>query len=447
MHPVIDKRILSGDAVLQDATLAGSRTSEHWRPSGRPICDGLFQAAACLLLGIAPFLACAQGYPFARGGFAAEPDYDSVSDDVLNFVVGGSVAHDSNLFRVSGQAVSPQSDNIGTASIGLRLDKPYAQQRLQLDASVTAYRYDRFSYLDFNALDYRAAWLWHLTPRVSGSLWANRTEMPTRFEDQVGFQRNVRTTESYGLNVDGLIMGGWHAVAGLAHSSSEGENTAVQNEPTYRQDSAEAGVKYLFKSGSNGTVLWRRNEGSQDDRFQNGVLAPGSEDYAQDDFEAKGTWLVSAKSTLAGRVTYLDRRYDQEPRRDFSGTAGAISFRWRPTTTVDVRFSGARVIAPWQSLFSSYRTRDALSLVPTWRATAKTTVSIGLRRTYDDYPTAVAGLPDRKDTTDHAFLGAEWAPVRSLTIYASVLREVRSSNVPFEEFSTTVGQIGGTFAF
>jgi exopolysaccharide biosynthesis operon protein EpsL len=447
MHPVIDKRFPDAEAVLRDATLAGSRTSEHWRSSGRPFCNGLSQAAACVLLGIAPLLACAQGYPPARGGFAATTDYDSAAHDVLNFIVGGSVAHDSNLFRVSGQAVSPQSDNIATGYIGLRLDKPYAQQRLQLDATVTAYRYDRFSYLDFNALDYQAAWLWHVTPRVSGSLWANRTETPTRFEDQVGFQRNVRTTESYGFSVDGLITGGWHAVAGLAHSSSEGEDTAVQNEPTYRQDSAEAGVRYLFKSGSNGIVLWRRNEGSQDDRFQNSVVGPGSEDYVQDDIEARGTWLVSAKSTLAGRVTYLDRRYEQVPLRDFSGTAGAVSFRWRPTTTVDVRLSGARVIAPWQSLFSSYRTRNAFSLVPTWQATAKTTVSIGLRRTYDDYPTVVAGLPDRKDTTDHAILSAEWNPVRSLSIYASVLREVRSSNIALEEYNTTVSQIGATFTF
>jgi exopolysaccharide biosynthesis operon protein EpsL len=342
---------------------------------------------------------------------------------------------------------SPQSDTIGTGYFGLRLDKPYAQQRLQLDATATAYRYDRFSYLDFNALDYRAAWLWHLTPRVSGSLRASRTETPTQFQDQVGFQRNVRTTESYGFDVDGLVSGGWHVVAGLGHASSEGENTVVQNQPTYRQDSVEAGVKYLFKSGSHGTVLWRRNEGDQDDRFQNGVVVPGANDYVQDDFEARGSWLVSAKSTLAGRVTYLDRRYDEAPLRNFSGTAGAISYRWHPSSKVSVGLSATRAIEPWQSLFSAYRTRNVFSLVPSWQATVKMSVSGGVIRAYDDYPTAVAGLPDRKDTTDHAFVGAEWTPLRSLSINASVLREVRSSNVPFEEYNTTIGQIGAAFAF
>lgn len=410
-------------------------------------CCGLLVAAICLLSGEAPRLAHAQGYAPAHGGARAQADSDSIGSDTFNFVVGGSAAHDSNLFRVSGLVEGAQSDTIGTGYVGLRLDKPYAQQRFQLDATVTAYRYDRFSYLDFNAFDYRAAWLWHLTPRVSGSLRASRTETPTRFQDQVGFQRNVRTSESYGFDVDGLIGGGWHVLAGLGHASSEGENTVVQNQPAYRQDSVDAGVKYLFKSGSHGAILWRRNEGDQDDRFQNVVVAPGADDYVQEDVEARGTWLVDAKSTLAGRVTYLDRRYDQAPLRNFSGTAGAISYRWRPTSKVSVGLSATRAIEPWQSLLSAYRTRDVFSLLPTWQVTAKMNVSAGVSRTFDDYPTAVAGLPDRKDTTDHAFLGAEWAPVRSLTIYANLLREVRSSNVPFEEYNTTVGQIGATFAF
>jgi exopolysaccharide biosynthesis operon protein EpsL len=390
---------------------------------------------------------CAQGYLPAQGGYRAQTEFDSLGEDALKFVVGGAVAHDSNLFRVSGSVVSPQSDTIGAGYIGLRIDQPYAQQRVQIDATVTAYRYDRFSYLDFNALDYRAAWFWHLTPRVSGSLTADRSETPTRFEDQVGVQSNVRTTENYGFELDGLIAGGWHVLAGLGHASSKGENTIVQNEPTYRQDSAEAGVKYLFKSGSNGAVLWRRNEGDQDDRFQGGVVVPGTDEYVQDDIELQGTWLVNAKSTFAGRVTYLDRRYDQAPLRDFSGTAGAISYRWRPTSKVSMRLFATRAISPWQSLFSAYRTRNTFSVYPSWQVTAKTNVSAGLRRTYDDYPTAVAGLPDREDTTDHAVLSAEWTPIRSLSISASVFREVRSSNFSLVEYSATVGQIGAAFSF
>jgi exopolysaccharide biosynthesis operon protein EpsL len=415
--------------------------------AGRATGYGLLVAAVWVLTGEGTPPANAQGYPPAQGGPPAPVEAGSFGYDALKVIVGGSVAHDSNLFRRSGLLLSPQSETIGTGYIGLRFDKPYGQQRFQLDATATAYRYDKFSYLDFDGFDYRAAWLWHLGPRVSGSLRASRTQTPTQFQDQTGFQRNTRTSENYGFDVDGWIVGGWHVLAGLAHSSSKGENTALQNQPNYRQDNLDAGVRYLFRSGSDVAVLWRRNEGDQDDQFVNNVVVPSTDDYTQDDSEIRGTWIVSAKSTLTGRVTYLDRRYDRAPLRDFSGTAGDIGYQWRLTDKVNLRLSATRNIAPFQSLSSTYRTSNTFSLAPTWQATAKTSVSVGLRRAYDDYPTAVAGVPDREDTTDHASLSADWTPLRSLSISASVFREKRSSNLPSVEYSTTIGKIGAAFTF
>ena len=447
MGPVTNSGCFRAAESLPDAASSGRRASDRRRVSDRTARRVIVMAAHCWLLGSAPLPALAQDYPPTAYGLRTGTPGELQRDDVLGFYVGASVSHDSNLFRVSGLVQGPQSDTIGTGYVGLRVDQPYAQQRIRLDAAVTAYRYDRFSYLDFNALDYRAAWDWHLTPRISGSLSADRRETPTQFENQVGFQSNVRTTENYRFDVDGLITGGWHVIAGLGHGSSQGETTVAQSEPTYRQDVVDAGARYVFKSGTSAAMLWRRSKGTQDDRFQNGIIVPVSENYVQDDVEFRGTWLVSAKSTLSGRVTYLDRRYDQAPLRDFAGTAGAFSYRWRPTSTFDVRFSATRVIAPWQSLFSAYRTRNAFSLIPGWRPTTKTRLSIGLRRTYDDYPTAVSGLPDRKDTTDDALLSAEWSPTRSLSITASVFREVRSSNFALEGYNTTVGQIGARFDF
>jgi exopolysaccharide biosynthesis operon protein EpsL len=412
----------------------------------RTTCYGLVAAALCVLIG-GPRAAYAQGYSPTEGDYSAQADADSLAYDGLRIAVGASVEHDSNLFRVSGASASAQSETISTGYVGLRFDKPYAQQRFQLDATMTTYRYDRFSYLDFNAFDYRAAWLWHVTPRVSGSLRASRNQRPTQFQEQTGFQSNVRTLENYGFDVDGLISGGWHVVAGIGRASFRGEGAVVQNEPNYRQNNVEAGIRYLFKTGSDVSVVRRRIQGDQDDRLVNNVVVPGTEDYRQDDNELRGMWIVSAKSTLTGRVTYLDRHYDQAPQRDFSGTTGDIGYNWRPTNRLSFHLTAARYIAPWQGLGSTYRTREVLSLMPAWKATAKTTVSAGLRRTYDDYPSAVAGLPDREDTTDHAVLGVEWNPQRSLSINASVLRQVRSSSDPLVNYDTTVAKLGVAFAF
>src|SRR5919197_1766396 len=56
-------------------------------------------------------------------------------DRALMLQTGGSVAWDSNIFRLS----EPQAERIVTAYVGLRLDKSYRQQRWYLDVTETAY--------------------------------------------------------------------------------------------------------------------------------------------------------------------------------------------------------------------------------------------------------------------------------------------------------------------
>jgi len=86
-------------------------------------------------------------------------------------LIGSSITWDSNVFHLPGSA-DPQallgkptkSDRISATYAGLRVDKPYAQQRFLLDLTGTAYRYDNFSFLDFDALQYQGAWQWHFSP-------------------------------------------------------------------------------------------------------------------------------------------------------------------------------------------------------------------------------------------------------------------------------------------
>ena len=184
--------------------------------------------------------------------------------DPVTVVLGGSLTHDSNLFRLPG-FVDPQavlgkptkSDTIKVVYAGLRIDKPYGQQRFQLDVTDTLYRYDNFSFLDFGALEYRGAWLWHLTPRVSGTLSAEHKEALVPFADYRVFQRNVRTTDSRVFNLDGWIFGGWHLLLGASQSELKNER-AFLAEGNYRSAGAEAGIKYVALSGNSLAVTQRR---------------------------------------------------------------------------------------------------------------------------------------------------------------------------------------------
>ena len=234
---------------------------------------------------------------------------------------------------------------------------------------------------------------------------------------------------------------------GISQSNQTSEQSALQGQPDYNETRGEAGIRYLFQSGSLIDALWRRIDGNQDSQVINNVIVASSQDYTEDDGELRATWAVSAKSNLTGRVTYLNRRYDQIPANDFSGTAGELGFNWLPTEKLSLRLSGVRSIEPWQSLSSNYRVSNTLSLAPTWRPSAKTNLYMNLRRTWDDYPAASTVLPERKDTTDYAAVGLNWLALRHLSIGVSVQYEKRSSNDPLVEYDDTIARISASIIF
>jgi exopolysaccharide biosynthesis operon protein EpsL len=369
-------------------------------------------------------------------------------EEARRITLGVSVSHDSNFFRDPGLLRDPQSETVTTGYLGLRIDKPYAQQRFLLDATATAFRYDKFSYLNFNALDYRAAWDWRLTSRLSGMLSAARSETPTQFQNSSGQQSNVTITENYVFSLDGWLFGGWHLLLGAPQSNRTSEQSALSNQPDFRQSSGEAGVRYLFQSGSEIVALRRRIEGNQDSQLVNNVIVVSTENYQEDQSELRGTWNLSPQSVFTGRATYLDRRYDQTPQNDFHGTAGELGYTWLPTSKLNVRLAATRTIVPWQgSLSSNYRVSNSLSIAPTWQATARTSMYMSLQRTYDDYPSSSTAVPERKDTTSIATLGLNWLALRNLSVGASVQRQQRSSNDPSAEYDATVARVSASLLF
>ena len=92
--------------------------------------------------------------------------------DTVNVTAGSLLRYESNVFRSPDGATGPpdhpgKNDTASVSYVGIRLDKPLSQQRFQLNATDTVTRYNAFSFLDNNALDYKAAWLWAATQHVT----------------------------------------------------------------------------------------------------------------------------------------------------------------------------------------------------------------------------------------------------------------------------------------
>jgi exopolysaccharide biosynthesis operon protein EpsL len=368
-------------------------------------------------------------------------------DDVFNIGVGGTVTHDSNLFRAPDSAV-PISDTIHTGYVGLSINKPYAQQRFQLGATETAYRYDKSSELDFNGLSYRAAWLWHLGPRISGTLAADRSESLVRFEDTTGTRRNVRVTENRMFDFDGEIAAPWHLLFGIARAKQRSEQ-AIEAQPDFRSDSVEIGGRYLTQSGNSITFVQRHIEGD----YLNTIFDPANstnDGFRQYESEFQANWGLNAKSTVTGRLAWLERHNDNFAQRDFSGMAGRITYLWTPAAKMRTDFSARRDIFPWQEVIATYRVDNALSIEPVWELSAKITLRARLEHVQSHFRGG-AVLPangqTRRDTANHALVGVNWLPLRSLTVGSGLERQQRSSNDALASYDATIATLSASLTF
>lgn len=383
---------------------------------------------------------------------AAQPDASIGSSDStgnpISVVLGGDVSHDSNLFRQPSSA-NRTSDTVSIAYIGLRVDKQYSLQRFQLDITETMRRYDKTTQLNFDSLDYRGAWLWQVGSRLSGTLSADRRESLVPFEDVLntgGTIRNVRISENRAFTLDAWTLGDWHLLLGANQTTQKSER-AIEIQPDFKAVSHEAGVRYAARSGSSISALRRSTSGDYVNQSSNPVLGSG---YQQDESELRVHWIASGKSTLSGRLTWLERSHDGAAQRDFSGLAGEFLYSWAATGKLNMNLVAKRDIVPFQDLSGSYIVINTLSLAPTWSISAKTVAHLLASHTTSNFGgAAIAPLtgPVRKDKLNLLEVGVNWSPTNRLIFGLSLLHQVRDSNISSFEFKDTIARITGSYRF
>ncbi len=400
--------------------------------------------------GIASAFGCALVAALLAGPAVAQ--YDSTLPLKLALVLGGSVTWDANVFRLPDSAPPPtgtanKNDRINTTYVGLRIDKSFAQQRVQLDVTKTAYRYNSFTFLDFDAFDYRGAWLFHLTPRLSGALSLDHKQALVPFVDYTGFLRNISNTDRRSFALDGWLAGGWHVLLGVSESETKYTQVFLP-QTSSRLDGADAGIRYVVPSGSSITATQRWSKGTT----LNQPLDPVNfidDGFRLQESELQAAWLASGKSAVNGRVAWVERRHEHFPQRDFSRLVGNLDYTWTPTGKLRLAVAARRDVAAWWDLISSYTVSDILSFTPTWQANAKTAVRMRVDCAQRDYigPVIANPSPLRGDTVCSAGLGADWTPIRYVTLSANLQRDRRASNYAAFQFDDTIVVVSASLAF
>lgn len=369
--------------------------------------------------------------------------------DPLNFIVGVSRMHDNNLFRLS---KNERSDNITSAYAGIRLDKQYAQQRFMFDFTLTANRYQNFNVLDFNAKDYKAAWLWSLTPYLTGTISLDRRQRLNTFQD---FQsnnltnvRNLNVSETQHFEADFSPHNVWHILGGFTRNTQKNTNEDTNTfigQNSFTSNAIDAGVRYNFRSGSSVTALGHFRKGKFDDGSAS-ILFDNA--YDEREAETRLDWIVSGKSRLNARAAYVTREHDNASSLDYSGLEGNVDFIWTVTGKIKLALFASSRLSPFQTGFSTYTRATTFGVRPVYAFSSKINMNAHAdvsKRTF----LGESSLPqiDREDWSRSAGIGIEWMPMRSLSVGGNLEYSSRNSNIDVFDFTDTTAGVNANLFF
>lgn len=370
--------------------------------------------------------------------------------DSWNLVLGSTLMNDSNVFRAPSGRES--SDQITALNAGVRVNKAYSLQRFVVDASVTDYKYDKNSYLDYLGKNLSAAWQWALTPQLHGNLSANYSEALNSFVDYFSLtpalRKNLRTTEGQRFDLEWEALGRLHLVGGVNHSELK-NSQAFFEEGDSATNAVEYGVKYVLPSGSQMSLLGRNSDGEYKNRVIS-FLNKYDSGFSQRDLEFKFLWVATEKSRFNGRVAYINREHEHFAERDYKGTVGSLDYVFDLTSKIRLMAGFKRDLASYQSSYListpyNYYQLDSYNVTPVWQITPKIT----LRGRYNHDTRDYRGTEQSvfKDTLRQSSVSLDWAPLRTLTLSATAQRDTRSSTLAGRDFSSNIISLVANLVF
>jgi len=378
-------------------------------------------------------------------------------DDTFNFVVDSHYELDNNLFRLPDGSALPanaeRSDNIWDNNIGFSIDKDYSLQKFKFDYTHESVKYDNNTFLDFEANNYVGAWLWAITPGLTGTLSSKRTTDLVPFLDYRTasnpniFNQNKRLTKEQLFNFDYSPHNVWHLLGGVSRLDVENSQDFAE-QTSYKQTQVEVGTKYTFPSNSYIMFKHRNRNGDQAENLAPTVLvSPG---FKEREEELSAFWLASGKSRVSANFGHVTRDDDQFSIRDFSGYFGGVNYSWDVTGKINLAVDLSRRIGSYQGQFSSYNTVDRLSIKPTWAVTSKVSVNasalVSKRRFLGSGP---LGSDNREDNGVYYAVGADWTPRSTIKLGVALQHDVRNSNATtFDaDYSANIASIYGQLFF
>ena len=375
-------------------------------------------------------------------------------EDRVEVFAAENVTYDSNVFRLS-KDVDPQqvigsdqkSDFISTTSAGVNLDLPYSLQRFQANFTWFANRYDRFDQLNFNGHAARAAWLWAVTPKLTGDLGYTDTQSIANFATKPGptsREKDVLRTKQAFANGVWFPVASWRIHAGAA-AIDQAHSDPGQQFNDIETATGVAGVSYVTAADSRLGVEGRFERGRTPHDELRGT--PLDLAYHQDSAGVVGHWVATGHSTLDGRIDWVRRDYDQRSSRDWSGPTFRVAHTWTPTGKITVASSIYRDIGPVADVQSgSFVLVKGAAVKPSWALSDKVTIAGDAEYNIWEYRGDVL-LGDYTHRVRTFGVNAAYRATRKILLTAGYVYEYRTSTAALADYKDNVVTVSARVGF
>ena len=358
------------------------------------------------------------------------------ADDVFNLIGSVASGYDSNLFKLpNGQTPSTPTgstqrwDNINVTGLELSLDKKYALQRFQLDYQIISTKYQNNGYLDFDAKDYKYAWVWAISPELTGNIYLQQNQTLASFSDyRNGNLQNIITTSNKNFDFDYSPHDVWHFIGRYAEIGAT--NSQVFSEQTsFSSKNYEGGLKYVFNSQSYVALALRDTTGVLLGQNLDYVLLTDN-GFKQSTADISGLWFLTGKSKLDFDFAYTAYKANTFSQRDYSGSYGSLIYTWDVLPKTSVAFNLSRKLEAYVTTTSSYILTDSIGITPTWNVSPKLLLKPNIvisKREFLGQGSSVSAI-ERQDKVLKYGLSIDWLPRNYIKTNLSIQHQNRNSN-------------------
>lgn len=372
-------------------------------------------------------------------------------DDKLEVFAQENITYDSNVFRLA-DGTDPcvainscaKSDTIFTTSLGFLFDIPYSLQRWQLSYTWYDARYQRFEDIDHDGHIGRAAWLWAVTPHLTGELSYNDQEGLASFANIQGRRPDMVTQRMALASAAWMMLPSWrlHAAANWGEARHTGE--LIVND--VELEALEAGISYVTATENRVGVAVRGEEGRNPNDISIGGLVFDNE-YEQRSAGIQGRWVVTGLSRLDGNLYYTKREYERFSERNYSGPTFNLTHTWTPTGKLTLATILSRDIAPLADVTSSFVLVTGITVRPDWAITEKINLRGHFAYARWEYFGVQPFQADYENRVKTAAVTLMWRPTRRIALSGILGREYRTSSLAGGDYKVDTAAIEARIGF